>query len=119
MIWLYGPALVWMALIFMMSAQPKADLPVFGAWDLLVKKGGHFLAYAVLALLLQRGWPDWRLAIGVTAVYAISDEIHQSVVPGRGPSPVDVLIDVAGGLTALALIHWGGYFPLGLQKGES
>jgi hypothetical protein len=53
-VWL--PALVWMAAIFCLSAQPQLpSLP--SRWlDNLVKSGGHFAGYAVLAYLY------WRIA---------------------------------------------------------
>ena len=104
------PALLWMAAIFVVSNQPATDLPDFGFFDLLVKKGGHFLAYAILALLVQRAWQpgaaSWGWALGLTAVYAISDELHQTFIPGRFGSLADVLIDTSGALTALLIAHY-------------
>ena len=104
------PALLWMIAIFTLSHQPSVELPHFGLLDLLVKKGGHFLAYAILAVLVQRAWQpgpaSWGWALLITAVYAISDEIHQTYIPGRFGSLADVLIDISGGLTALLLSHY-------------
>ena len=42
------------------------------------------------------------LAIGI--IYAISDEIHQSFVPDRGPKITDVLIDVSGIIFGIILV---------------
>lgn len=99
-----------MAAIFLISNQPSTQLPQFGFLDLLVKKSAHFLAYALLACLVQRAWwpgqGSWGWALWVTAVYAISDEYHQTFVPGRFGSIGDVFIDISGGLTALLLTHW-------------
>ncbi len=104
------PALLWMIAIFTVSHQSSTGLPFFGFLDLLVKKGGHFLAYAILAVLVQRAWPpgsaSWGWALLITAVYAISDEIHQTYIPGRLGSLADVLIDTSGGLAALLLNHY-------------
>lgn len=101
--WQWAPLILWMALIFVLSDQPKANIPDAGQWDLLVKKGGHFLGYALLWLLARRAgfapWPAFVLAVA----YAISDELHQLRIPGRNGQLLDVLIDAAGALTALAL----------------
>ncbi|WP_431191604.1 VanZ family protein [Peribacillus frigoritolerans] len=42
-------------------------------------------------------WISWygALAILIYALYAISDEVHQLFVIGRGPQVKDVLIDSA------------------------
>jgi VanZ family protein len=40
----------------------------------------------------------------VVALYAASDEWHQSFVPNREASVVDVLIDTVGGGAALSLV---------------
>lgn len=106
--WLAAPA--WMGLIFYLSAQP--DLPhAPEPWlDVVVKKAGHAALYGVLAWLYMGalrgdGPPSDRarlLAFGLAALYAVTDEVHQSFVPGRTPSPWDVLIDGAG--AALAVI---------------
>jgi VanZ family protein len=101
----WSPALAMMAAIFFASSQTGTDLPRFeGWWDLLVKKGGHFLGYGMLGAAYLHGLAHGRrvtvprvvLAIALAALYAASDELHQSFVPGRSPSPVDVLIDSAG-----------------------
>ena len=44
------PAVLVMAVIFVFSSIPSDELPNFGLWDLLVKKGGHVLGYGLLAL---------------------------------------------------------------------
>lgn len=50
------------------------------------------------------------LAIRITfavlgsAIFAVTDEFHQSFVPNRGASPVDVMIDITGALMAVGLI---------------
>jgi VanZ family protein len=102
-------ALAWMGLIFWLSAQP--DLPhAPEPWlDMVVKKAGHAVLYGVLAWLYLRalqgnGLSSGRtrlLALGLAVLYAVTDEVHQSFVPGRTPSPWDVLIDGAGAALAV------------------
>ena len=104
--WRWLPMLAWMALIFYVSHQPSADIPQFGTWDLLVKKGSHFGAYFILAWLARFALGRWDWALLLTAVYAVSDEYHQTFVPGRDGNLLDVLIDTLGGLAAWASHRW-------------
>ena len=89
-----------MGVIFYFSHQPAGEIPQFGAIDLLVKKGAHFVAYFILAWLAHFALGRWDRALLLTAVYAISDEYHQTFIPGRDGNVVDVVIDCLGGLAA-------------------
>jgi VanZ family protein len=106
-----------MALIFYFSSLP--GLPDYGAFDLMVKKGAHLTVYAVLYLLLFRAFhsghsrqhtPGSRAYLYpavIAVLYAISDEAHQSFVPGRTATIQDVIIDAAGVVTMwLAIKRW-------------
>lgn len=100
-IWL---PLFWMGLIFLASSQPSDALPTF-TWDLLVKKGGHFIGYALLAFswrwaLADAPYARWKSLLW-TVLYAASDEWHQAFVPGRHPAFADVFIDSLGAVFAL------------------
>lgn len=79
--------------------------------SLVVRKGGHFLEYAVLGVLsrgmlharrLERGSSPFPAALMVPLV-AVVDECLQLFVPRRSGMPIDVLIDM-GGLVAGALV---------------
>ena len=99
-------ALAWMGVIFFLSAQSSLPDLTPGAPH-LEEIGGHLLVYAVLVLLWERalraagvrraGW--WALAIA--ALYGLSDEFHQSFVPGRTMTVVDLAFDVVGAGAAL------------------
>jgi VanZ family protein len=101
-LWRWLPLLGWMALIFYVSHQPAGEIPQFGIIDLLVKKGAHFGAYFILAWLARRALGRWDWALLLTAVYAISDEYHQTFIPGRDGNVIDIIIDCIGGLAAWA-----------------
>jgi|WetSurMetagenome_2_1015567.scaffolds.fasta_scaffold13730_1 VanZ family protein len=111
-IWRYGPVLVIMATIFLASGTPGPDLPTFGNWDFIAKKGGHMLGYALLAAACyhalngDRNFSRTRffIAFCLTVLYAMSDEWHQTFVSGRSPSFRDVGIDAIGGCISLALL---------------
>ena len=102
------PALLVMLMIFLFSAHPASELPRFDWADRIVKKGGHMVGYGLLALSywqvsrFRQGkqWIAWCFAV----LYAITDEFHQSFVPGRNASIWDVLIfDNLGALISLWL----------------
>lgn len=104
-----------MALIFALSGTPADRIPYVGVWDQVVKKGGHLLSYAILTILwlrpLGRRLPCRRAAVlagGVAFLYAITDEFHQTFVPGRNGNCIDVMIDGAGILGALGLWQVAG-----------
>ena len=107
------PLLLAMGAIFFASHQPSFDLPNFGPWDLGMKKLGHFLAYGTLALLALRAVLDGKrpylMAFFIVLLYASSDEFHQTFIPGRNGTPVDVVIDMAGACTSLWLCRWRGW----------
>jgi len=110
----WGPPLLVMAVIFTASSIPGEDLPQLGAFDFSAKKGGHVFGYlllgmALLRALLPRGRPSWGLAVatvGLCGFYAVSDEVHQSFVPGRTPTARDVLIDMTGASLGVASRRW-------------
>ncbi len=99
------PVLGWMMLIWWFSSQsdlPRASIPVL---EVLLKKGAHVGAYAILAILLARAVAlprhGGRVAFALAVVYEISDEFHQSFTPGRMPQATDVLIDAVGAMCGL------------------
>jgi VanZ family protein len=104
------PALAMMFAIFSFSSLPAARIPYFGDLDIYIKKGGHFLGYALLAVTyfwalpprLPRGFRG-VLSILMAMLFALSDEFHQSFVEGRTSSLRDVAIDTFGAAVAVAL----------------
>ena len=106
------PPLAWMALIFFLSSRP--DLPHYpeALIDLILKKLAHVVEYAVLAFLWWRAFYKWRkgpmaltMAFVLAFLYALSDEYHQKLVPGRHPSLLDVGFDSLGAFIALAFVR--------------
>jgi VanZ family protein len=102
-------AIGWMALIFAFSSQSQLPSPDDPLLDLIFKKSAHFAVFGILALLIWRALPPSRLAYvsawALTALYAVSDEYHQSFVALRHPAARDVIIDACGAAAAL-LIVW-------------
>jgi len=104
------PAVIMMGLIFLFSSLPIGQVPYFGEWDLLIKKGGHALGFGMLGLAyayalppsLNRG-PRWLISLCMVVLFALSDEFHQSFVEGRNSSLRDVVIDTGGAMITLTL----------------
>jgi len=105
--------LLWMGLIFYLSAQPDLPHHPAGMVDLIIKKAGHMVQYGILAGLVWLAWPRggkgglrhvFLYAFVLSGLYAISDEVHQFFVPGRNGRLLDVGFDLVGAALALLLM---------------
>jgi hypothetical protein len=96
------PVVAWAGLIFALSSVPDLGTGL-GGWDLVLRKIAHAAEYAILGALLVRATGTPIVAFALGTLYAISDEIHQSFVPGRLGSPLDVAIDAVGVAIGVAL----------------
>ncbi len=102
-----------MVVIFWFSAQSALPSAADPFLELVFKKGAHVGTYAVLAMCYWWGVGSWRhrwVALLLATAYAISDEYHQSWIPGRHPTSVDIVIDTVGALLGLWVVA-----PLGLK----
>ena len=100
---LWVPPVVWAGLIFYLSSLPGSTLPSpFFTADKLF----HLGVYAVLGFLVARALGYYGrarrfvmvLSVLICFLYALSDEFHQSFVPDRTPSFMDVTADTVGSL---------------------
>jgi len=113
------PAIIWMGLVFYLSAQSQ---PLKQTPSPALSYVAHLCEYAVLALLLfsaqvsggswrGRIWLSLTLSFVLSALFAASDEYHQRFVSGRDASWLDFLTDIAGAAASLAVIgRWGRSF---------
>jgi VanZ family protein len=126
------PAILWMALIFVgstdiLSAEhtsrflvpllrwldPQISWAALNEIQTIIRKLGHVTEYAILAALLWRAFRGgaWRTRMSILfalvgfgcAIFAVSDEFHQSFIPSRTSSIHDVMIDVCGALIGPAI----------------
>ena len=127
------PVLIWLGVIFfgsteMMSAEqtsrfllpflrwlkPDISPETFTQIHFLVRKLAHVGEYAILALLLWRAVrssPALHMKLSMLfgavllacALFAASDEFHQSFVKSRTPSVRDVILDIVGALIGLLI----------------
>jgi VanZ family protein len=91
-----------MGVIFTLSAQPDLTSGL-GVWDTILRKIAHMVAFGTLWWLWLRALGRPVLAAGITLVYAVTDEWHQSFVQGRHGAASDVAIDAAGVGIAVAI----------------
>ena len=126
------PPLLWMALIWSVSSDIGSADNTAGAfgWILTalfpwatpaqielahaaVRKLGHLAEYAILAALWFRTLYSGRrlpsmssalAALAISVAWAIVDEVHQSFVPSRIGSSLDVVLDSTGATLALLIL---------------
>ncbi|MDQ3705034.1 MAG: VanZ family protein [Chloroflexota bacterium] len=119
-VFLWGPALIWMGAIFYVaSVNTWTVTPKVPEWQGL-RKLAHIAEYAVLALLVGRAllgtWTTGRAEVSralmrrvwiwgatISGLYAVSDEVHQGTVPGREFHWEDITIDTLAGIAALGI----------------
>jgi VanZ family protein len=108
------PVLLWMLFIFILSSVSGKDIP-----DLPVPyfhKVVHFFEYSVLgglwirAFLLRRSgaarFKATLLAWTLTAIFALSDEWHQTFISGRSGKLEDAFFDIICAVLGILLyIH--------------
>lgn len=122
--------ILWALLIFFLSHQPAevssgqsgvlvsqlqtiapgADVALL---TFIVRKGAHVVAYFILGILVYNALRRTRLpwqqpGVGVVAgtvclLYACSDELHQTFVPGRSGEVRDVLLDSTAAVVGIIL----------------
>lgn len=84
------------------------DLDIF---DGVIRKMAHFFLYFCLGLLTIKAWcwrkdRSWVYALFFCFCYAVTDEFHQSFVPGRSAEIHDVLLDTIGSFTGIMVIFF-------------
>jgi hypothetical protein len=113
------PPLAWMGLIYGLSSRSTLPgLPDTVAWcevvDRMIMKSAHMLAYGSLAWLYLRGLRHHLgplavlriVSVAMAVGYGLSDEYHQTFVPGREGKLFDVGVDGVGACSAMVLDWW-------------
>ena len=107
------PPVVWMGVIFFLSHQPTIEYP--GGLDArFISTMGHVGVFAILSVLIW--WalglsglsPGRRavLSVALSLLYGLTDEWHQSFVPGRTPDIMDIVADTFGATIAMIVVTW-------------
>jgi hypothetical protein len=111
----------WAAVIFDLSSKRRPvvtrESPL---WEFLSNLAhaplfGVLALFAAALLLRQKegGWPRWRIGralavVALTMAYGIADEWHQSTVPGRNASVMDVVTDTVAAIMVVWVVHGVG-----------
>ena len=104
------------------SLSASEQLKILETTNFIIRKGAHFTEYGILGMftiltLLTYLYKDTTryikyktkkllltnsvFSIIISALYAVSDEIHQSFTADRSPAILDVVIDSSGALCAI------------------
>lgn len=93
------------AIIFLFSSVPNPEGGVGGS---ILSTIYHFGVFFMFTFFLSLSFKGGRLdrntvlvVVLISLAYAISDEFHQLFVGGRFASVLDVVVDVAGSLSAI------------------
>ncbi|MBI1939132.1 MAG: VanZ family protein [Ignavibacteriales bacterium] len=120
-LYIYTPLIAYWLFLFSLSTIPVDAVPIlFEIQD----KVEHFLAYMVLAVLLNFTLHFQRRIESVAAksflftlififLYAAVDEVHQIFIPGRYCDPLDWIADSLGGVIGTISVR---FFLLSVEK---
>ena len=103
-------AITWMAVLFWLSHQPSIDTPsLFSGQDKMFHAGVYGLLGIFLLGAMRPGLSGYtglqvRTSAIIASLYGISDEFHQSFIPGRNPDVLDWAADTTGALLAVVLM---------------
>lgn len=99
------PPLLWMIFIFSLSSRQSIGVSEELIINFIVFKSLHLIEYAFLFFLFFRAFYTYLsknkkrayLYAAIAALlFAVTDEMHQVLVPTREGSPRDILIDSLG-----------------------
>ena len=114
--------IIWMTIIFIMSSFNSTESSnqsnfiveiianIFNITNthtlsIIIRKLAHYTEYLILGILVinlnNNKSKSIYLSIIICLLYAISDEFHQSFVPGRSCQILDIAIDFLGSLTGI------------------
>lgn len=100
------PVFLWALVIFTFSSINQISTSQVFVLDFIAKKIAHVSEYAILFILIFRASRKrWIRSFILTLTYAISDEFHQSFVPGRTAAFFDLGFDLSGA-NICAYIIW-------------
>ncbi len=118
----YVPLIIYWILLFTATSLPAAHVPSFAVSD----KIKHFSAFFGLSVLLSltllyqskvQLFKNYFLAVAliISSLYGLLDEVHQSFVPGRNSEFLDWVADSLGAAAGVLIVYYllkkFKYFP--------
>jgi VanZ family protein len=109
----HGGATTPLVQLWLSALLPSATPEQVAAAHWLVRKSGHAVEYAVLALLWRRALAGpgasapWRWPLALAVLTGGLDEAHQATTPTREGRVADVLLDGAAAAAALVVATVG------------
>lgn len=93
--------------------QEEVRVEKIGVLDHIVRKTAHFTEYLILSLAFifhflvwkKSGWKLFVLSVGLSTLYAATDEYHQLFILGRSGQFRDVLIDASGAIVGFLMFY--------------
>jgi VanZ family protein len=109
-------AIGWAAVIYVGTCSPllagTSTRAIFGNYDGMIRSLGHMCEFFILTFILYGttvsfriyGWKGVALVLLIAAIGAFLDEYHQQFVPGRSYKVIDIVKDMVGACSAIAMV---------------
>jgi hypothetical protein len=109
---LWFPPIIWAAYIFKLSSGKIATVSDVYWYEFTIKSFAHVLFFGLLTILIYRALrgsgfkrkKSGYYTLYVLIIYALTDELHQSFVPGRDARIHDVVFDTIGAVIVIYAI---------------
>lgn len=105
--------------------SPDAELDIsLSQLNHIIRKNAHFFSYLILGVLTLNaliisgggGYKSIGLGLLICILYAISDELHQTFIPGRSGEIKDIILDSVGALVGIGLRLMKGKVNLNVKR---
>lgn len=98
-------SILWMGLIFFFSTLTLTDLKQMPEVSDILTHGAVYSLLGTLLYFSFNRYPSIK-AVFLSSLYGISDEFHQSFVPGRTTEIKDLVVDTAAALISVLVIKF-------------
>ncbi len=107
----YLPLVFYWILLFTLTSLPSQSVPSVGVNDKLEHSLAYFgLSFLLYLTLLFQKKSDFLkkyaaiFTILIIVIYAVLDEVHQLLIPGRSCEMLDFLADMLGGIVGILIL---------------